>query len=68
MTRTRSPFSRVQGLAVGFSMDIRLAWRGLWHRKGFLVLVVLVLACGIGSAVTGFGLFEAMILKPVRRC
>lgn len=65
MTRTRNSLSRLQSLAAGFSIDFRLAWRGLWRRKGFLVLVVLVLACGIGSAVTGFGLFEAMILKPV---
>ncbi|MDH4062819.1 MAG: ABC transporter permease [Acidobacteriota bacterium] len=46
-------------------MDLRLAWRGLWHRKGFLVLVVMVLGCGLGSAIVGFGLYEATILKPV---
>jgi predicted permease len=48
-----------------FAVDIRLAWRSLWSRKGFLALVVLVLASGLGSAITGFGLYEATILKAV---
>lgn len=51
--------------AAALLVDIRLAWRGLWRRKGFLALVVAVLAGGVGSAITGFGLYEAMILKPV---
>jgi hypothetical protein len=60
-----NPFDRLTRLAAGFSTDMKLAWRGLWRRKGFLALIVLVLASGLGSAVTGFGLYDAMILKPV---
>ena len=65
MNRTDGPFSHLRSLAAGFSMDLRLAWRGLWRRKGFLALVVLVLASGLASAVTGFGLYEATVLKSV---
>ena len=65
MMHTLSPMTRLSRLAAGFPMDMRLAWRGLWRRKGFLALVVLVLACGLGSAITGFGLYEMMVLKPV---
>lgn len=65
MTHPRTRLDRLAGLGAGFSMDLRLAWRGLWRRKGFLALVVLVLASGLGSAVTGFSLYEAMVLKPV---
>lgn len=65
MAPTHPEYSRVAGLAAGLEMDLRLAWRGLWRRKGFMALVVLVLASGLGSAITGFGLYEAMVLKPV---
>ena len=65
MRHSRTRLDRLAGLAAGFSIDLRLAWRGLWRRKGFFALVVLVLATGLGSAVTGFGLYEAMVLKPV---
>ena len=65
MTHPLTPMNRLGSRAASFAMDMRLAWRGLWRRPGFLALVVLVLACGLGSAVTGFGLYEMMVLKPV---
>lgn len=49
----------------GLTMDLRLAWRGLRRRRAFFCLVVGVLACGLGSGMAGFGMYEASVLKPV---
>lgn len=65
MTHARTRFSLLRSIAARWSLDLRLAWRGLSRRTGFLALVVMVLASGLGSAMTGFGLYEAVVLKPV---
>lgn len=52
-------------VSTGIVRDVRLAWRGLTRRKGFFLLVVLILSVGFGSAGAAFGVFEAVQVRPL---
>ncbi|HVS13287.1 MAG TPA: ADOP family duplicated permease [Thermoanaerobaculia bacterium] len=45
--------------------DVQYAFRSLRRTPGFSVVVVLVLALGIGATTTIFGVFDAVLLRPL---
>jgi putative ABC transport system permease protein len=45
--------------------DLLQAWRGLTHKPGFLIAVLLTVAVGIGANVTIFSLVNAIALRPM---
>src|SRR5687767_15573221 len=45
--------------------DLLHAWRGLTHKPGFLIAVLLTVAVGIGANVTIFSLVNAIALRPM---
>jgi hypothetical protein len=55
------PFSWLHG----FLMDLRYAARGLRKNPGFVVIVVVSLALGIGANSTIFSVMNALIYRPL---
>lgn len=49
----------------GIWNDIRYAGRSLIHAPGFAVVVIFILAVGIGAAVAMFSIMEAAMLRPL---
>jgi putative ABC transport system permease protein len=45
--------------------DIRHAWRGLAHSRGFSVMAIGTLALGIAAATAIFSVVDAVLLKPL---
>ncbi len=45
--------------------DIRFAWRALRARQGFAVVVIAILALGIGANTTIFTLLDKVVLRPL---
>src|SRR5688500_8888757 len=45
--------------------DLRQAWRGLRHAKGFTSAAVLTLAIGIAGTTTMFALIQGVLLRPL---
>lgn len=62
---------RARGLGSGFSLladlarDVRFAVRAICRRPVFSILVVLILAIGIGSATSIYTLLEEIVLSPL---
>ncbi len=50
---------------MGFWQDIRYAARSLFRARGFSVVVVLILAVGIGANVAMFSIIDSSMLRPV---
>ena len=48
-----------------FLQDLRFATRTLGKRRGFSLVVILLLALGIGANTAMFGIVDAVILKPL---
>ena len=48
-----------------FVNDLRLAWRTLTRRPGSTALIVALLALGMGASTAIFGLFDAVLLRPL---
>ena len=48
-----------------WSVDLKQAFRTVWKRPGFSLLVVSVLGLGIGGATTIFSLTYAVLLRPL---
>jgi predicted permease len=49
-----------------FAQDMRYAWRMLGKNPGFTVVAVLSLALGTGATTAVFGVFDAVVLKPMQ--
>ena len=47
--------------------DVRYGWRGLRHSPAFVLTTVLTLAVGLGLLTVAFTVFNAYVLRPVRR-
>ncbi len=45
--------------------DVRYAWCNLWRAPGFTMVAVVALALGLGVNLTIFGVYDALILKPL---
>ncbi|HYW05901.1 MAG TPA: ABC transporter permease, partial [Longimicrobium sp.] len=45
--------------------DLRVAARGLFRTRGFLLLVVIAIAMGIGANTTVFSVLNTLVLKPL---
>ena len=45
--------------------DVRYAWRNLWRAPGFTLVAVVALALGLGVNLTIFGVYDALVLKPL---
>lgn len=45
--------------------DFRFAWRTLLRNPGFTLVVILTLALGIGASTAVFGVFHALLLRPL---
>ena len=45
--------------------DLRYAFRVLSKSPGFSLLTLLILSLGLGSAISGFGVLHAIVLKPL---
>lgn len=56
---------RPERRAFMFSSDIRYAWRSLNHQRFASVLVVVMLALGIGATVAVFSLVNGLFLRPL---
>jgi predicted permease len=50
---------------IDFTQDVRYAVRVLRRSPGYSVVVIAILALGIGANVSVFGLFNALALKPL---
>lgn len=44
--------------------DARTAWRGVWHAKASLALVIVTLAVGIGATAAVFAILDALYWRP----
>src|SRR4249920_1899534 len=53
------------GWVESFWQDVRLAMRGLRKSPGFLAVVVLSLALGIGANTTIFSVLNALLYRPL---
>jgi len=53
------------GWVESFRQDVRLAMRGLGKSPGFLAVVVLSLALGIGANTTIFSMLNALLYRPL---
>ena len=45
--------------------DLRYAFRILSKSPGFSLLTLVILSLGLGSAISGFGVLHAIVLKPL---
>jgi len=56
---------RMEDVMEGAFRDIKLAVRGLAHRPGFSVIVILTLALGIGANTAVFSVLNSILLRPL---
>lgn len=61
----RAPGPHHGGPVGGAAADARHAIRGLRRRPGYVTLVVLTLALGVGPAMVVFGMVHALLLSPL---
>jgi len=65
VTETARDVWRFASFLDSLAGDLRLALRGLMHKPGYAIAVVLTLALGIGANATVFALVNGVVLKPL---